>query len=67
MVRLEYYIYKYIYLNFSDKLRGFSLRIRLLDRRTGIFLVYDFWNPHPTPPPPINFVHGSDKNFLNLT
>ena len=29
----------------------------------GSVLVYDFW----TPPPPINFVHGSDKKFLNLT
>ena len=30
---------------------------------TGNFLVYDFW----TPPPPINFVHGCDRKFLNLT
>ena len=29
----------------------------------GIFLENDFW----TPPPPINFVHGSDRKFLNLT
>ena len=29
----------------------------------GNFLVYDFW----TPPPPINFVHGCDRKFPNLT
>ena len=29
----------------------------------GIFLENDFW----TPPPPINFVHGSYRKCLNLT
>ena len=31
--------------------------------RKGIFLENDFW----TPPPLINFVHGSDRKCLNLT
>ena len=35
-----------------------------VSKKRGIFLVYDFWTP---PPPPINFVHWSDKKFLNLT
>ena len=33
----------------------------------GNFLVYDFWSPPEPPSPPINFVHGYDKKFLNLT
>ena len=30
----------------------------------GIFLENDFWTP-PCPPPPNNFVHGSDWKCLN--
>ena len=32
----------------------------------GIFRENDFWTP-PVPPPPINFVHRSDRKCLNLT
>ena len=30
--------------------------------KVGIFLENDFWTP-----PPINFVHGSDRKCLDLT
>ena len=57
-------------MNESGTFNGFQavlrirIRIRWIHRFLGIFLVYDFW----TPPPPINFVHVSDKSVLtNLT
>ena len=40
---------------------------RVLSRLAGNFLVYDFWTPPAPLPPPINFVHGSDKKCLNLS
>ena len=31
----------------------------------GIFLENDFWTPPRAPPPPINFVHGSDRKLVS--
>ena len=39
-----------------------TLQVFIL-RKLGYIHMNDFW----TPPPPINFVHGSDKKCLNLT
>ena len=44
----------------------FKLKLWAQSVQPGSVLVNDFWTP-PTPPPAINFVHGSDRKCLNLT